>query len=375
MRIAILSDWGTGSPFFEQAVNVVEQLTKAGHETSIIAPVLDDSQVTLDVYRDGDRVFRFDAETTAEQILAKLEEWRASALFVNAECELNKPRLNHVVKAFTGRANRTYLFIHSEQFDKQIEYGQYSALLYPNRVFQKLPPGRIRVSYIEQGIPEFGPFPDRTDFRHKTNLPPVDQPVGDKDDLNPSAYGYLLITFARPGKTNITNTMKALDYINKNNLVGRPVHLFAQAANPMDAVELDAKVESEYLIPSAGYLTSDALANYFHAADGAIFIYPESKVRYTSSAIRFAAGCDVPIVTNKGLHASDIDDLISVYASNESVESIKHAIVTLLTNHGVKRGAAARLQSTARAKKGWTAVGKQLSELLSNHSTNILQKA
>ena len=95
-----------------------------------------------------------------------------------------------------------------------------------------------------------------------------------------------------------------------------------------------------------------------------------SRNKYTSSAIRFAVGASSPVITNRGSHTNGVEDAITVWADEiPTIETIKHAIVTYFRNLPWRKRNAERVKDALIPKMGWSAIGKQLNDLLNNKQT------
>ena len=358
LKIAVLTHWAAISPFYECSFAVVEELTKLGHQTFILAPAITEQNPGIVNQRDGDGVLRFDHETTGQQLVDQLIAWGIDVLLVHSECAGDIQRLNYVVKNLQAIHKRAYLFIHSEAFDRKLEYQAYTALLYPNRTFNKYPSGGVRIAYVDQGVPELD-FPNSPqELRRGLSLP-----THEAED--PKDVGYLLTTFA--GKTPIEPILQALHYINEYKLTDKPVHLFVQVGLDRDFDRYQQLVEtSDYLHVSLGYLPPETLAQLFNAADGTILLYPDIQQRQTSSALRFAVGARAAIITNKGRHCEDIQDVVATWVTEINPTAIKHAIVTHFSLGKLKRTNAQHFTKQAVERIGWSVVTKQLEDLLLN---------
>jgi hypothetical protein len=160
------------------------------------------------------------------------------------------------------------------------------------------------------------------------------------------------------GRTDFDKILRVFAHINLYGFAGSPLYLFVQASNPARKPFFDALQDKyEFLFVSYGYMALEKLGQHIHASDAFLAWYPYSKHRYTSSALRLALGCGVPIITNEGGHSQDLVPEFIPKASNDSLDSLENAIVDLLGPTYLHRlNMAMRLSERAKAKIGWSKV-------------------
>jgi hypothetical protein len=372
LKLAFLTDWVQPSPFSEFSLSLVEEMFKLGHETFVVAPNFTEGMPKIPGREDGKGVFRFESDPDINKILAQLEEWEVTHLFVHKECFPDPKKLELLVQEFGKKGKSSMLFIHSESYDQKFRYNVFTHCIIPSRVFSKMPPGNGRALYLDQGIPELFDFEKldlnqkvEDEFRESMMIPTVSNEDKTKE-------GFVLNTL--DGKSDIKAILEALKYINNSmgeeasgvSIVGKKVYLQVHCANPANAQKyLDFDREYDNLILSIGYVSSDRLSKSFLYSEGAIFIYPDFKDKQTSAALRLCIGSLCPIITNDGNHIKDLPpETIMSVANNNGTAAVKHAIVSHFQRLSVKRGGARRMHKIITESKGWSKVAKTLEDFL-----------
>jgi hypothetical protein len=373
LKLAFLTHWCQPTAFSEFSLSLVEELFRLGHETYILAPQFTDALPQIADRSDGKGVLRFDSNTKVSDIVAQLEEWKITHLFVHKECFPDQKKLEMIVQEFGAKGKSTYLFVHSETYDTKFRYALFTNCIIPSRVFSKIPPGNGRMLFLDQGVPEFEELdltPEvENKWREERMIPyPVtqkDQSATPSDTLHDDYYdGYVLNTF--DGKSTVEEILNVLKYINDKKIVGKKIYLQVHCADKNNIgryMDLDSKYDN--LVLSLSYSPADVVAKCFTYSEGAIFIYPDFKDKQTSAAIRFCIGSLCPIITNDGNHIKDIPrEAIMTLAPNNQPASIKHAIVTHFQRLALKKSGARRMHKLLINQKGWSKIAKELEDVL-----------
>ena len=354
MNITLLTDWAAISPFYEYSFALAEELARLGHQISILAPPANSATPQIANHQDGERVLRLTPEVGLVDIAAQLAAWETDVLMVHGECEPDHSKLSQLVHSFTQGTKRSFLIIHSDDYSKTLNHAVFTAVLLPNSQWtNRQPPGRVRLGYFEQGIPVFELPTDLQAYRRATDLPVYTAAEPDETE------GYLLVTF--DGKTSVRDCLTAINYVNRFGLTGKSVYLFVQCARMERFAYYDELRKTEpFLIASVGRLEASELAPIVAAADGVLLVYPDTVHKQTSSALRFALGCQVPIITNKGNHTQGLQEVITSWAPSSSPEGIKHAIVSHFTNLPFRLLTGKRHAEFIAPKLSWPVVVKRL---------------
>lgn len=367
MKIAFVTDWLQKTASSERSWYLVEEMFRLGHETYILTQTFSDTRPEVGGRKDGVGVYRYSEPVEAEVIFRQLKNWGADVLVVDAEGFDNKPVLNAVVEMFTRETRRSYLILNNDKYLKEINYNLYSFCLMPRGLTN---PPSSRTIFIDEGIPTFA-FPNMSDtasyaegereeneWRRTMVLPVHSVPEQGLNEGSETVEGYYLLTLE--GKTNVKELLESIEYINEYKLIPKPVYLFCHTWN--ESLELDK--ESEFLLASTGYMASEQLANYFHYADGCVFVYPEQPYRSTSSSIRFAIGAGCPVIANAGKHLIGVEEAIVTKIPDAFKRSIIHGIVSHFTNLPFRKKNAERIRREYVGKMGWSAVAQQLDQVI-----------
>ena len=363
MKVAIISHINQHSPFGKVTEQFVAALQGQGHEFKVIAFPPTSEFPLVEAQMDGPNVWRVNTESSNYEIdIAEvLKDQGFNALVVNKECFPDQRKLETLVKAFTSPTNRSFLIVHSDDYDSKFQYHLFTALLLPDSKFRRPPASSVR--FLQQGIPEFAPLKDKVNWRRENGfLPPMERNADDGDLIQ---EGFVLATFA--GKTDIEKILSVIQYVNQYQLTKKPVYLLVQDGRGTIEQYQALTAKYQWLLPSVGYLPDDQLAEMFQASDGFICLYPETKSLYTSSALRFAMGCGLPTITNTGGHCKDI--VATILADSLNPESIKHAIVSLFANFGRYSITARRSLEVAMKTMGWANIAKEFAALVPVNST------